>query len=274
DADAASVTAVPFETIKGAQDVIAPHRAIYDIKMTSMKRGSQILGVSGTMMYTLKSVCGGWITDHRFNMVYEYSSAPSVRVETKFSSFESFAGDHLDFSSSRSRDGEIYEKIRGKAVLDLAQGAKGSADYSIPAETHYDLGEGTLFPLAHTYSLISEAQRGKKIVHAIVFDGSDDQGAVEINAVIGKKIAPKNASDMKQSSGAEKIDSSLTDYPAWTMGLAVFPLNKVDSVADYELSMDVLENGIVREMKVDYHDFSISQKLIALEKTSLDTCKE
>ena len=45
----------------------------------------------------------------------------------------------------------------------------------------------------------------------------------------------QNASDMKQSSGAEKIDSSLTDYPAWTMGLAVFPLNKVDSVADYEL---------------------------------------
>ena len=70
DADA-SVTVVPFETIKGAQDVIAPHRAIYDIKMTSMKRGSQILGGRNYDVYAGKSVCGGWITDHNFNMVYE-----------------------------------------------------------------------------------------------------------------------------------------------------------------------------------------------------------
>ncbi len=278
--DSSSAIAAPSpmspDDVKAAQSVIVPHRAIYKIEMSAVKRGSQVLGISGVMSYVLKKSCQGWITDHRFDMVYQYSTAPSIRVETKFSSFENFEGTDLTFSSARSRDGEVYEKVRGNARIDLENPKKSSADYSIPEGTHYDLTKGTFFPVAHTYYLLSEAEKGRRVIPAVVFDGSDDQGPVEINTVMGKRKEPEKPSGQEDSSAGvrKKLDETLLNVPSWQVNMAIFPVADDQTTADYELSMDLLENGIVREMNVDYHDFSISQKLVALEKISPEKCKE
>ncbi len=272
---AAPSPALPVDAVM-AKNAIEPHRAIYQIKMSSVKRGSQVLGITGIMSYVLKKSCHGWITDHRFDMVYQYSTSPSIRVDTKFSSFENFAGTDLTFSSSRSRDGEVYDKVRGNASIDPDHQKKSIADYSIPEGMQYDLSKGTLFPIAHTYYLISEARKGRRVIPSIVFDGSDDQGPVEINTVIGRKNDAQNLSDKQDSSNVKKskIDNTLLNVPVWQVNMAIFPVDDAEVLADYELSMDLLENGIVREMNVDYHDFSINQKLVALEKVSPEKCEE
>lgn len=266
-AQAAPATAVS-DPAAIAREQIAPHRALYDIRIDKVKSGSQILGVRGKMLYTLRKTCSGWITDHRFNMFYEYSSAEPMEVETRFSSFENFEGTRLDFSSARFHDGEMAERIRGRAALDPQHPDTSSADFMIPADVHYDLSGGTFFPISHTWYLIDQAKKGRKIVHAVVFDGSDDKGPVEINAVIGRAVprsAPKNEA---------RIDIKLLDRDGWAMDMAVFSRDQNEAMADYELTMDVLDNGIVRDMKVDYHDFAISQKLTALESIKPDKCEE
>lgn len=266
------------KSLMSAREVMAPHMATYKIKTSSIRRGSAIIGLEGTLLYHFKTGCTGWITDHRFDMVYEYSSSAPLRTTSKFSSFESFDGTSMNFSSVRERDGDIYEKIRGAAYL----GAKHMVEYSLPEASQVSLQDGTFFPVAHTAFLLDQAKQGKKIVHAIVFDGSDSEGPVEINAVIGRKIEPKLAGQetfSSASASASKAEvpleqNKLLQVPGWHVQMAVFPMDEKQSLADYELSMDVLENGIVRKMNVDYHDFSIEQTLVGLQRENPESCKE
>jgi hypothetical protein len=241
---------------------LASHRAVYDIQLVSAKSGSQVIDVRGKMLYTIRKTCDGWISDHKFDLNYEYSGAPAVQVETKFTSFESLDSKQLNFSSSRMSDGEFDQDLRGMARI--AANGKGKAIYSLPDTLNYDLPQATFFPAQHTIKLIEAAQRAQKILNATIFDGSDDQGPVEINAVIGKQVARMDQKD---------IDKALMDHPGWTMRLAVFPhQDEEQSVSDYEMTMELLDNGIVRNMVVDYHDFSVAQKLIALEPIQAEEC--
>lgn len=248
-------------SVAGAVD-LASHKAIYDIRLTSAKNGSPVLDVRGKMLFVMKKSCDGWISDHKFDLNYNYSGSPAVQVNTKFTSFEGFDGTLLNFSSNRMSNGEFDQELRGKAEV-LATG-KGVAKFSIPEDLSFDLTQGTLFPAGHTVKLIEAAEKGQKFFKATVFDGSDEEGPVEINAVIGKKIA---------APAAFKLNKDLMGVPGWSMRLAVFP-QQGDSqdIADYEMSMELLENGVVNTMTVDYHDFSVSQKLVAIEPVKAEEC--
>ncbi len=241
---------------------LASHKAIYDIRLVSSKNGSPVLDVRGKMLYMIKKSCDGYISDHKFNLNYEYSGSPPVQVETKFTSFEGLDGKVLNFSSNRLSNGEIDQELRGRARL--SDDGKDDAVYSIPDDLSFHLDATTLFPAAHTVRLIEAAARGDKIFKATVFDGSDDQGPVDINAFIGKKMS------VDQNS---KLDKSLTGVGGWSMRLAVFPKQGDDQdISDYEMTMELLENGVIKNMKVDYHDFSVSQKLVAIEPIKAEEC--
>lgn len=249
----------------GAVD-LASHKAIYDIHLVSAKNGSQVIDVRGKMFYSVRKSCDGWISDHKFNLTYEYSGAPSVAVDTQFTSFESFDGKTLNFSSSSLKNGEYDKELRGRAHL-VSDGPqdKSSARFSMPEDLSYPLSQATLFPAAHTEKLIETAEQGKKIFKATVFDGQDENGPVEINAVIGKPIAADTASE---------FDKSLVGVRGWNARLAVFPEQDDgnESMSDYEMSMQFLENGVVKDVTIDYHDFSVLQKLVALEPVKAEEC--
>ena len=239
---------------------LASHKAIYDIRMKSAGTGSQVLDVRGKMLFTFKKSCDGWISNHKFALDYEYTGTSPVQIESKFTSFEKFDGTLLNFSSSRMANGEQDQELRGLAKTNI-----NKATYSIPENLSFDLSKTTLFPAMHTVKLIEAAEQGKKIVNATVFDGSDDQGPVEINAVIGKKF---------MGEPDDKLNQKLTSRSGWSMRLAVFPNAKDDNqtTSDYEMTMTLQENGIIRDMLIDYHNFSVTQKLVALEPIIDDTC--
>ena len=242
---------------------LASHKAIYDIRMKSAQTGSQVLDVSGKMLFMFKKSCDGWISNHKFVLDYQYTGTSPVQIESKFTSFEDFSGKLLNFSSSRLTNGEQDQQLRG--IAKLPQEQKGIATYSIPDDLSFSLAETTLFPAAHTMKLIEAAEQGKKIVNAQVFDGSDEKGPVEMNAVIGKK---------RLFQPDPKLDKTLTSGNGWSMRMAVFPTAGDDNqtVSDYEMTMNLLENGVIRDMTVDYHNFSVTQKLVAAEPLKEDKC--
>jgi len=245
---------------------LASHKAIYDIRMKSAQTGSQVLDVRGKMLFIFKKSCDGWIADHKFSLDYEYAGTSPMQVESKFTSFEGFDGKTLNFSSNRITNGESDQLLRGLAQLKTD--GKSSAKYSLPSDLSFKLTNGTLFPAAHTIKLIEAAQNGQKIINATVFDGSDDQGPVEINVVIGKPTLP----DTKT-----KLDRMLIGGAGWSMRMAVFPNSLSEdgqSISDYEMSMDLLDNGIIKDMIVDYHNFSVTQKLVAIEPIKEEKCGE
>lgn len=244
---------------------LAPHKALYNIRLVATHSGSQIIDVSGQMVYEWKPTCDGWLTDHRFKLLYEYADSPGMKITSDFSTFETFDGKDFSYSSRRQKDGEVYQEIRGHAD---AEANGGKANYTIPEEIKYDLAKGTLFPMGHTLELIKHAEEGKKFYSAQIFDGSDEDGPIEINSFIGKKQAPS-----KESLSNPQIDKSLIDGKAWNVRMAVFPTKDQEEESDYEMSMLFHENGIISDMLIEYDDFSVKQTLVALEKLPADTCE-
>lgn len=244
---------------------IAPHRAIYKIEMVQKGSSSQVLDISGQMYFEWKPSCDdAWSTNHRFNLTYEYTDAPQLRITSSFTTYEGVNGDSFDFNSRRRKDNEVYEELRGHAGM-TANG--GQAVYSLPDGLQFDLPKGTLFPMAQTLAVLRAAHEGKKFFKATIFDGSDDEGPVEVNTFIG---APVNA--LSRITPAPAIDNALVNGPARQVRLAFFPLNNQDPDSDYEMNMVLQDNGVISDMRVDYKDFSVTQKLIALEPVKAESC--
>ncbi|PZP57036.1 MAG: DUF1849 domain-containing protein [Micavibrio aeruginosavorus] len=261
---------------------LTPHKALYDVQLVSTKSGSQMANISGKMFYEWKPSCEGWITNHRFSLNYDYADSPSINISSDFTTFETFDGKSLNFSSRRKRNGETYEELRGSADL-TAKGISGTAIYSIPENLTFDLARNTLFPTGHTLNLLEQARQGKKFYNVRIFDGSDDEGPVDINSFIGtkiegkksgeaSKISPQKSNSFKPAS-TNSVDNSLIDVPGWNVRMAFFPTNATEPSSDYELSMVFHENGIISDMMIEYADFTVRQKLVALEKVTPESCK-
>ena len=249
---------------------LTPHRALYSVRMTSVKSGSQLIDISGSMYYAVRTTCDAYATDHRFNLVYDYSDSMPTRITSDFATYETRDGRKLDFSAIRKRNGEIYEEFRGHA--DASKEADGKAIFSVPEDLAMDLPAGTIYPSEHTMKLLEMAKTGKKFYHAVIFDGSDDEGPVEVNSFIGEPVNVMAAID--PAKGVDKdIDVDLLNTPAWRIRLAFFPMGSDEATSDYEMEVIAHENGVVSDMEIEYDDFTVLQKLIALEKLEPEACQ-
>ncbi len=245
-------------------DILMPHKALYDINLVATRSGSQIINISGKMFYEWQPSCDAWITDHRFSLFYEYTDSPGMQITSDFSTFETFDGESFNFSARRKRNSNLYQELRGKAVT---ADKGGEAIFTMPDNLNFDLKKGAMFPMAHTVEMVRHAREDTKFFQAVVFDGSDDEGPVEINTFIGK---PVNAMQLIKPS--DDLDMSLLNTPAWNVRMAVFPTLKEEASSDYEMSMVFHENGVISDMLIEYDDFSVTQKLVALEPLEPEEC--
>ncbi len=270
-------SAQPALADPGSAAGLTAHKALYDVSLVSAKNGSQIVNIRGQMYFEWKPSCEGWITDHRFTLSYDYADSPAMTISSDFSTFESFDNRNLSFTSRRKRDGEIYEELRGKASLN-EKGA-GSALYAVPDGLTFKLDPGVVFPTAQTIALLNAAKGGKKFYATTIFDGSDEEGPVEVSSFIGKPFKKgdkttifKRDIGFKTVAAGGSIDDKLLG-PGWNVRMAFFPTLQDEPLSDYELTMALHDSGVISDMKIEYADFSVRQKLVALEKVSGDTCK-
>jgi EipB-like len=264
----APAKADPVVNVKPKTDVsVALHKALYSFKMVSVQSGAGISGISGTMYYEQDDNCDAWTTDHRFRVEYQYPERRAVANTSHYVAFESKDQAQFYFSSERQEDGEMTEQLRGS--IDKKDDGTAEADYSRPDDLSYKLPKGYLLPTQHTNELIRRARIGEKFFDAIIFDGTDADGPVEINAHIGKKLT---ADELKAISG-DKLDRSLLSPEAWHVRMAVFPLKEKDGMTpSYEMDVNMHDNGVISYSLVDYKSFKVEQKLIALEKIPAKTC--
>lgn len=237
------------------------HKALYDIKLESVRSGSQVVNISGQMLYEWAPDCEGWNSTHRFNLDYDYADAPPIRITSDFSAIESFDGKTLNFLSQRKEDGELFEEVRGNATLDETN--SGEATYTKPKDVVYNLPTGTLFPMSHSIRIAKDMKAGKTFTNATIFDGSDSNGPVEVNGFIGKAVDLKPY--VMPFNEIPAIEASMLNSPAKEVRMAFFPLNDASNTPDYEMTLIVHENSVISDMSVEYGEFTIHQNLIALE---------
>jgi hypothetical protein len=261
----------PAAEAQGAapEDVtVALHRALYDFKLASVHSGAGISGISGRMYYEQDDNCDAWTTEHRFRVEYQYPERRPVQNTSHYVAFESKDLSQFYFNSERQEDGATTEQLRGQ--ISKNTDGTGKADYSKPPNLSYPLPQGYLLPTQQTNELIRRARHGDTFFDSVMFDGTDADGPVEVNAYIGKKLTPE---ELKELAGAnKKIDPSLLTQ-AWHIHMAVFTLKDADDMSpSYEMDLILHDNGVVSWSMVDYKNFSVEQKLLALERLKPKKC--
>ena len=256
---AAVVMTVALPWTASAIDV-EPHRAVYKMSLERAQTASGVVVAGGTMLYQWADSCDGWTIEQRYKLRMQYSEQDDAELSISFVTWESKDGLRYRFNVRKLKDGEPTEELRGDAQL-KSSGGPGEARFARPEATTLDLAAGTLFPTAHTLALIQAATTGATFLSKHVFDGGTVEGAFEVTGGIGNehKAEPSEKNPLLRSRW-------------WPIRLAFFPADSQSPQPDYELGMDLQDNGIARELTLDYGNFVVRAKLESIEPMPKPHC--
>src|SRR6202043_3310391 len=255
-----SFAAMAISAAIGAE--IAPHRALYTMILASSRTDSGVIDARGTMQYEWGESCDGWTIEQRYRLRIRYGETPDADIVSNFVTWESKDGLRYRFNQKETRNGSENDEIRGQAKLD-GPDKGGTVEFEKPQPKSLKLPPGVLFPSSHTIFLIDKAKAGENFISRQLFDGATVENAVLVSAVIGAKVEPDEESAKK---------SPLLNRPGWRVRLAFFPADQKAEKPDYELGMLLLDNGVSRDMVIDYGDYSIRAKLDDIEALPKPGC--
>ena len=245
----------------GAADIV-PHHAVYSMSLGATHGDAGVTGAGGTMAYQWGESCDGWTVEQRYRLKMAYAESQDVSISSNFVTWESKDGLRYRFNQKETRNGTDNDEIRGTAKLDGADKG-GAVEFEKPQPKSLKLPPGVLFPSSHTIFLIDKAKAGENFISRQLFDGATVENAVLVSAVIGAKVEPDEESAKK---------SPLLNRPGWRVRLAFFPADQKAEKPDYELGMLLLDNGVSRDMVIDYGDYSIRAKLDDIEALPKPGC--
>lgn len=247
---------------------IQPHRAIYALDLDSARSSSQVTDVDGRMMFAWEDGCDGWTIEQRYLMTFLYAQGPEIERQITYTSWEAKDGTRFTFTYRAASNGEVLEEYRGSAELD-APGGAGIATYRLPEDRTQDLPANTWFPTSHTLELLRVANAGQPFFAANLFDGSGEAGLAFVNAFTA--VAP--TAETEEIPDSEAIDAALLSVPVHGVQMTFFTIPGDESVPDYEMAVDLYDNGIVDNMRIDYGDFALSADLEDLEALEVADCE-
>jgi len=262
-ASALTFLAAPAHAV-GPSGLVA-HRAVYDLELKDATDRSGIAGMYGRMVYEFDgSDCAGFTTNFRF--VTQIDTGDSTRLsDQQTTTFEDIAKGTFRFETKSFTDDQLDKDVRG-AAQDNDEGLK--VDLTQPAAKHVDLAVSR-FPTEHMLDIIKNAKLGKSFFEARVFDGSDDgDRSLVATTVVGKQTGPATDDADAEKAGA------FAKTPFWPVTVAYFKDKSAgDAMPVYRMSFKLYENGITRDLTMDYGDFVLTGRLSKLELLDPKACK-
>ena len=240
-----------------AQAALAPHRAVYDIMLQDASERSGITGINGRMVYEFNgSACEGYTVSFRF--VTQIDTAEVSRMtDQQTTTYEDAEGKSFNFVTKSFVDQALDREIKG-----VARREDGATQVKIdrPADNDISLA-ATQFPTQHLVELIDKAEAGENFYETNLFDGSENADRIMTTTVIIGK-PDETAADDEEFRAAKAIEPK----KFWPVSIAYFDLSKADGeeLPDYRIDFKLHENGITRDLVMDYGDFSMKGKLVDL----------
>ena len=240
-----------------AAQPLIPHRAVYDLNLGDASDRSDIAAITGRMVYEFNgSTCDGYTVSFRF--VTQIDTNENTRLtDQQTTTYENPKGTEFSFATKSFVDQALDREVRGTATV---KGGHTLVQLKKPAEDDLELAP-TLFPTQHMLDLIAKARKGETFYEANIFDGSDDANEVLTTTVlIGHKAE-------KVSDNAElKVMGDMKPQAYWPVSIAYFKLNGEggEELPIYRIDFKLYENGITRDLVMDYGEFSMTGQLVDL----------
>ncbi len=241
---------------------LVPHRAIYSVKLGSVRANAGFVDARGAAKIVLEKTCDGWIMTQELTVDMGTAAGGVIKQDGRLAGWESLDGKSYRFAA-RNTVGKQVEGFKGEAKLG-GPGNPGKATFKVPTGKTMTLPEGTLFPTGHTAWLIERAQAGDRQAPRIVFDGTDGQGPRKVIAFIGPRV--ESGRHGKKGLGA------LVQRPGWNIRLAFYPLNSRAAAPEYEIEVLQLDNGVAPRLMVDYPQLTVVMTMEKIETIPPPRC--
>ncbi|ESY83280.1 cell envelope integrity EipB family protein [Mesorhizobium australicum] len=240
-----------------AAPALQAHRAVYDLTLKKADDRSGITGITGRMVYEFNgSACEGYTVKFRF--VTQIATNDNTKLtDQQTTTFEDAEGKTFSFVTKSFVDQNLDKEVKGMATKD-AKGLK--VDIDKPEKNSLELAS-TQFPTQHLVELIGKAEKGENFYQTNLFDGSEDANKVMTTTVV---VGKKSEAD-KADPEAPALAKLATDK-YWPVDIAYFDdsAQNGEEVPEYRISFKLHENGITRDLVMDYGDFSMTGKLVNL----------
>ena len=250
--------ALPFCSAAAAA-ALEPHVAAYRLSLAgAANMANPFSEVRGGLVIEWRLACDGWLSRQRLAFVGTLQEGGALSHDVRFSSWEALDGSRMRYTYSSYGDDELQEEFRGEAVLEPPDG--GVATFSTPSGREIALPAGTIFPTEHIQQVLSEAQAGARFVSHKVFDGAGLDSLTQITSVIG------------QPRLVERLADQDGDGRGWPVSMAYYALENSTDTPKFEAGFLLAEDGVLRDVVLDYGDFKLQGSLERLERLERPDC--
>ena len=250
---AAAATANPAAAASAPAPLAPPtpllaHKALYKLTLDQAKTGD-VIAAHGTMGYEVTDACDGWAVRQKLTMTITNADGQDIEMTSDYATWESKDGLKFRYHMRQTTDTAVTSQTDGEATLQKT-GGPGKAHYTMPHDTITTLPAGTVFPMAHTESIIVAAREKKHFLALPLFDGTDENG-VEDSFIVVLDWKPPMANRWPVLSGV----------PSTRVNISFFDHGPAGQVPTYEVAMRYWENGVADAMRMDFGDFIMNAKL-------------
>lgn len=241
---------------------LAPHRAIYDMKLLRSQPGSNISSLDGFLSIEFTgSACEGYVQSTQLVTNTVDWNGREVVTDMRSSSWEDGVGEKFHFRSKRFVNQQESEVIEGDASRDAKKKSIQIAMKS-PAYNRLKIGGGAMFPTQHSIAVLEAANRGQFSLQADLYDGLDKgEKFYQTTTIIGKPIGD-GASNLPPVANADILNT----MKSWPVTVSYFDSDKASAITpSYEIAYRMYENGVSRKLRIDYGNFTVEGELNKIE---------
>jgi hypothetical protein len=263
----------PAQALAGSEpNKLVAHRAIYEMKLDdahSVSGVTGITGIDGRMVFEFTgSECDGYSLNMRLVTQMTDSQDQTNMTDLRSSTWEQGNGRTFRFQSSQFVNEKPTDVTTGRAIRETPNEAV-KVRLSQPARAELKLSGPVLFPTQHSLALIEKARAGQTLFQARIYDGSEKgQKVFDTTAIIGTVVPP--GADRALEPVAK--DKGLGELASWPVSIGYFEEQGGDLTPSYQIDFRLYENGVSRELLIDYGTFSVHGTLTALEYLKTPEC--
>ena len=249
---------------------LAPHRAVYDLKLLRAPGKRQVEAVRGRILYDFSgSPCEGYVLQFRQVSELDSGEGKTALSDLRASTWEEGDAKAFRFNSTNYLNQRPVEAADGHADRDAAG---VTVQLAKPDSKSFKLGADTVFPAEHMRRIIEAARDGTTILEFPVFDGSENGEKVfDTLTVIGRSIPP----DEKKPTDASAAYPALAHLARWPVRISYFDRSNEsgERTPVYSIGFEMYENGISRSLSLDYGDFVVGGEMSQLELKDAKACQ-
>jgi EipB-like len=249
------------------------HQALYELSLVKSRGANAVNAARGRILYNFTgSACEGYTSEFRQVSELNSGEGKSTLSDLRSTSWEDGEGKSYRFKiDTRMNDSDsppvdgLAERVGDHITVKLKQ----------PVTKTFNLEGSVVFPTEQIHKIIDAARAGKSLLELTVYDGSDNGEKVYSTlTIIGQPIPGDRSIASPDPSTANDQMKALTRWPV-TVSYYDRDARARDGEQTpvYAMSFELFENGVSRQLLLDYNDFVISGALGKFDAKDSKPCK-